>query len=269
MSHDGVKRFYHAHLPPSYSGDRPVPVVVVLHGGGGTWVGARKGSQMDLSADAHGFIAVYPNSGKSKRWNIGSRKKKKAESDLDDIGFFRAMLDDLAKKFNIDQSRIYFAGLSNGGFMSYRVACEMPDRVAAVAALGCALPFSDCPPGRPVPVMHIHGTADRWIPFEGGQVKTMGDVVPPTQAVVGFWRERNGCAEPVSSYRGKEAACVTSDCEAGSQVTFCAIEGGGHVWPGGEYENDRPWYKKAVGHLSRDFIAREEIWKFFSRHRRG
>jgi polyhydroxybutyrate depolymerase len=171
LEFDGRTRTYLLHVPPAYDGKTPLPVVFVLHGATQSDASAEKMSGMSAKADKENFLAVYP-SGTGRlsdvpTWNAGNCCGYAIQNHVDDIGFFRALLEKIERDFAVDRKRIYVTGISNGAMMSYRVACEMSGQVAAIAPAEGALNV-DCHPSSPVSVLIFHGTADRLVPFNGG-----------------------------------------------------------------------------------------------------
>jgi len=273
LQHDGVERQYRVHLPPGY-GDRgaPLPVVIYLHGGGGGTVSAYLDG-VHKSADQHGFLLAIPAATRidkkpmSSRWNGGRWKGGECCGTADDIGFLAKMLDDLARRFRVDEQRVYAAGISNGGLMTHRVACELSERVAAVATVAPAAVPQDCAPVRPIPVMNIHGTKDPCNPFDGSDPKGFcaraGYKRMSPAEVVETWRKLDGCGETaVPGFRRGKASCTRyPDCRQGAEVAFCRVDGMGHAWPGGA----QYFPAGLIGPVSED-ISMNEIWTFFREH---
>ncbi|MEK7552874.1 MAG: PHB depolymerase family esterase [Patescibacteria group bacterium] len=276
LAHDGRTRNYEVHAPPNYNGATPQPAVIYLHGGGGSIEAARKDG-LDRSADQFGFILIVPAGtgplpNRLLTWNGGKTNNENccgyaAENNVDDVGFIAKMLAEVETKFNLDQKRIYATGISNGGLMSYRLACDLSDKIAAVAAVAAAGTPDNCANPRPVPVMHIHGTADPCALFAGGAsngcfgAKTHNML--SAERMVASWLQNNGCSTvKTNGYQRGAASCVVyNQCRAGSAVEFCSITGGGHTWPAGsQYLPAR-----IVGPVSND-ISFEQIWEFFKQH---
>jgi polyhydroxybutyrate depolymerase len=256
MADNGAMRTYHVHVPKSYSSSKPTSLVFVFHGYTQTSSGIEDISQMDPVADAHGFVAVYPQ-GLSNSWNAGSCCGTAAQSMVDDLKFVGDMLDQLEKDYCIDPKRVFASGLSNGGMLSHRLACEMSDRIAAIGAVAGTLAIDTCAPPRPVAVLHVHGTADFVVPYNGGGLSG-GKSVPDTIAA---WTKIDGCtdATPTNVYMKGDATCNTyENCNAGVAVELCTIDQGGHQWPGG--------HSDFLGKLSTDLDASEEMAKFFEAH---
>ena len=246
------------------------PVVLVFHGGGGTAAGARTQSRMSALGAAEGFVAVYPEgsggiAGKLKTWNAGTCCGWAMNHHVDETAFVAALLDDLPAVVAIDTKRVYATGISNGGMMAYQVACTLAGRIAAIAPVAgeMTMAANECRPTRPVPVLVIHGTADRNLPFDGGpgaRALAVHDV-RSVAAAIEFWRANNRCADaPVATRQGAVTRTRYLDCSEGGEVELVVIEGGGHSWPGG----DR--MARFLDPPSNALDASAEIWRFFSRH---
>ena len=275
LGYGGLERSYLLHLPNPLP-DKPLPLVVVLHGGGGSAEGAETQTGFNAMADRHGFIAVYPN-GTSKShplramlgkegfltWNAGTCCSFASEHNIDDVGFIRAVVADVEKGHAVDPKRVYATGISNGGMMSYRLACEASDVFAAIGPVSAVIEISPCQPVDPVAVVHIHGAKDQNVPLEGGVgAKQLGtkEVRKPVQDSIDFWVKRDGCSVTVKSQEPDVAMANYGGCDAGTDVVYYLIQDGGHAWPGGQQMAgflDKP---------SRALDATDIIWDFFSKH---
>ncbi|MEO8805136.1 MAG: PHB depolymerase family esterase [Burkholderiaceae bacterium] len=263
----GVTRSWLLHVPASYSAARPTPVVLLLHGGGGRAAGiGRSTGGFSALADRHGFIAVYPDSRRG-HWDDG---RETVTDPTDDVNFIGALLDALAAEYKVDARRTYAAGISNGGMMAMRLACELSGRFAAVATVGANMPVAlaaSCRPARAVPVVMFSGTADPLMPYAGGRVAgRVGGAVLSAPETAAFWARINGAAASPQARALADAdpgdGTTTELLEYSGDVALYRVNGGGHTWPGGaQYAASR-----FVGKVSKDFSANEAIHAFFARH---
>jgi polyhydroxybutyrate depolymerase len=228
ISFDGNSRSYELHVPASYDGSTPTPLTLNFHGVTSDGPAQRSFSDMDPVADARGFVVAYPN-GIEKSWNAGLCCGTAASEEIDDVGFARAVIDDLAERGCIDLNRVYATGMSNGAHLSHRLACEATDVIAAIAPVAGVPLITDCNPSRPIPVIHFHGTEDPLVPYDGSRPGYPS--VPDTHDA---WAARNGCtSEPSVTFENNTVTCETFDkCDGNVRVTLCTAEGAGHCWPG-------------------------------------
>jgi polyhydroxybutyrate depolymerase len=269
---------------PKVAGKTPLPVLLVMHGGGGS------GSQMeDLTrgqfnrvADKRGVLVVYPD-GVDRSWNDGRTVARtfaiqdpSARESADDVAFLRALIQRLTEQHSVDRKRIYATGISNGGLMSYRLACDAADLVAAIAPVAANLSTelaAECRPSRVVPVAIVNGTDDPMMPWIGGEIKVLnsrrGTVLSAQESFERFAR-MGDCALPIThSPRNEIPGDNTSvirhrarECTNGGEVRLYEILGGGHTWPGGgAYLGE-----KLVGKVSAEMNAADEIWGFVSKY---
>jgi polyhydroxybutyrate depolymerase len=256
IRHGGAMRSYEIHVPPAYDGRKPLPLVLNFHGFTSTGLTQQTSSDMDTTADREGFIVAYPN-GIDNSWNGGTCCGRAAETGVDDVGFARALIEDIGERGCIDLRRVYATGMSNGGFFAHRLGCEAADVIAAVAPVAAVLGIeeTECVPARPIPIMHLHGTGDALVPVDGT------DSSLSVEESMAGWLERNGCnGEPVVTYQNGAATCKTvEDCDADASVTLCLIEGAGHCWPG------QPCRLPGLGEPTTDIDANEVMWELFGR----
>ena len=283
LQHQGLQREYYVHVPTGHDKRKPVPLVLGLHGGGGTARSFDKGAggQFAKQSNARGWVVVYPQ-GIRKGWNDGRviRTRRDAQrSKVDDVGFVRKLIDRLHTTHGIDKTRVYATGISNGGFMSHRLAVELSDRIAAIAPVTANLSvvMSRKTPKAPTPVMILNGTKDPLVPYDGGQVRVLGQnrgAILSTDATIAWWRLHNRCsgthtrvALPDRSPRDGTRVFVDkyTDCKGGAPVILVRVEGGGHTWPGGWQYLPR----LLIGRVSRDIDGTQLIFDFFARHKRG
>jgi polyhydroxybutyrate depolymerase len=269
VSVGSATRTYLLYAPPSISKEHPVPLLLVFHGGGGHDYNMPHFTGFDDLADSRGFIVAYPDS-LNKHWNDGREL-----SPADDVGFVRALIAKVKRDFHVDAARIYATGISNGGFFSQRLACDLSDQIAAVASVAATMPeplVPLCHPSQPVSVMFIQGTNDPLVHIEGGYVARRNGRNISLADAVKFWLEHDETrSKPESTNlpgHDTNGTSVHRDVYTGgnehTEVVVYTIEGGGHTWPGG------PQYLPAflVGKVNHDIDASEFIWDFLSRHRR-
>lgn len=267
LSFGGLTRTFRVHVPASAEVEA-MPLVLMFHGGGGSGKQFEEtSSKMNLVADAEGFIAVYPDgTGPLRTWNAGGCCGSAVTNEVDDVGFVNALLDQLESSLCVDRRRVFAAGMSNGGMLTHRLACELPQRFAAFVPVASGDLLPECTPSEPVPLMHIHGTEDGHVPVEGGLgCGPSGVAFPPLAQTMERRRTANGCDATTSeSFVAGDGSCEAyQGCEA--DVLLCLVEGGGHNWPGGEPPGgliDCP----ADGGQSTTFIASEQAWNFFKSH---
>jgi polyhydroxybutyrate depolymerase len=278
----GLERTYRIHIPPSHDKAKPSPLLIALHGGGGTGRAMEKltlGGFNRLS-DREGFIVLYPD-GTGKHWNDGRENVnyRAHQEKIDDVGFISALIDHLAKQYKVDIRRVYVTGISNGAMMSFRLGCELSEKITAIAPVAGSMPENlpaRCSPSRLISVLMISNTDDRLVPWEGGDIRfgrrTFGRALSVPETVK-YWVNHNQCsALPSISMEPdrdpKDGTGVRKElydqCRESSEVVLYAIEGGGHTWPGGH-----PYLPAwIIGKTSRDIDANDVIWDFLKKHAR-
>ena len=285
LQHQGLARSYLLRVPPAAVANRPLPVVINFHGGGGNAQTQKWYSRMDVTADRMGFIVVYPNGsgGVGERfhtWNAGNCCGWAALYGIDDVGFALAVLDDLARRTPVEQARVYATGLSNGSMMAYRLAAEASERIAAVAGVAGAMTLATFAPRLPMPVLHIHSVDDERARYDGG----LGPALPFTNTrvlhasvtdMLTKWLAHNRCpgertAAPSVAGSGPDTGhsatrFTWAPCRAGSEVVLLRLAGAGHVWPGGQ----RDFLPALLGKSTGVIDANDEMWAFFARFRRA
>jgi polyhydroxybutyrate depolymerase len=262
---DGVTRRYLLHAGGAAKPGRPL--VLVLHGWGGSAAGIERRTRgtFDELADRDGAVVAYPEAlGDPRRWNDGWDMGQRGVAPPDDLRFLAVLIDALTAEFGVDRTRVFASGLSNGASMVYRLACERPELVAAVAPVSGSMPrdlVRASAQGAPVSILGMHGTEDHMVPFDDS-----------IRDGLSAWVKRDGCPAQPASSRLPDAdpgdgtqtrVDVYAPCAAGTAVAFYTIDGGGHAWPGG----DPPWFKRR-GRTARDFDAGVVIWDFFRAHAR-
>ena len=253
------------------------PLLLSLHGGGSGPEDHDALTGLRETAEAEGFVLATPR-GFLSTWNAGSCCGPAAEQAIDHVAVMAAILDDIDAVLPIDATRVYATGHSNGGMMVYRLACELSQRIAAIAPNAATLmdrdltaeppaPVFTCAPERAVPVFHSHGLADTCVPFDGGQsTGPEGGQRPPVADSIDFWVDNNRCALPPlrPSYQQGDATCERySACQDGASVTLCTVEQGGHTWPG---VDANPVASTCGGEPMLDLDANALMWTFFMEH---
>jgi len=265
LKHRLRTRTFRVHVPVGNGASKPAAVVLMLHGGGGSGQQFQEeSSRMDAVAAREGFITVYPDgTGALKTWNAGGCCGSSADNDVDDVGFISKLIDHLQANACVDGRRIYATGMSNGGMMAHRLACDLSDRMAAIGAVAGPNITASCTPSRPVPVMHIHGSNDEHALWDGGLGCGLAGVpFPSVPSMFGEWAQRHGCAN-AEYLRWQEAdgRCTgRTGCKA--DLVLCEINGGGHFWPGGLARTPAIDCPKDGHHST--FPADEILWSFFS-----
>jgi len=268
------------YIPLSFDKTKQMPLVIALHGGGGSGAGmvALTLGGFNVLSEREKFIAVYPD-GIGRNWNDGRGllRYRAQRKKIDDVGFISALIEHLIKKYNIDRKRVYITGMSNGAMMSYRLACELSDKIAAIASVAGLIPeklFLHCFPSRPVSVLIINGVNDPLVPWKGGYIHfgrlRFGKGLSVSDTV-NYWVTHNKCSStPLTTYEPdrdpqdntRVYKKVFSKGESGTEVILYTIEDGGHTWPSGHpYLNER-----IIGKTSRDINANKIIWEFFKKH---
>jgi len=236
LTSGGLARDSLLHVPASYDPAKGMMLVINYHGFSSNAPEQVALTGMNTVADAKGFVVAYPD-GLGNGWNAGDCCSELQPPNVDDVQFTKDLLALIGSEYCIDPSRIYATGFSNGGFMSHLLACKMADTFAAVAPVSGVLgiPPDTCHPSRPIPVLHIHGTADPVVPYDGGPaLKLLPPIVFRSVATtIDFWRAQNSCLGiPVIEFGKGDATCVQwGDCQGGADVALCTLSGDGHQWP--------------------------------------
>ena len=236
----GYERTYLVHLPTSYAGTTDLPLVVAMHGGAGNAYNMESISELSIKADAENFIVVYPEGVKGgflniSSWNAGWCCGFASSSNVDDTGFIDSLLNTLIEQYSIDTNRIYATGMSNGGFMSYRLACELSNRIAAVAPVECSMTMMNCNPSHPVPIIHFHSYLDTNIPYDGGIGSGPSNHYnPPIDSVMNVWATTNSCDTLNDTIINNVQYTLTkwTGCDCGYEIHYYITQDGGHSWPG-------------------------------------
>jgi polyhydroxybutyrate depolymerase len=262
----GLTRTYHVHLPPAASAGKPLPLMLSLHGRLGDGLGQAQLSGFNAVADQAGFIVVYPD-GYRRSWNDGRLATPANQDGVDDVAFLGAVLDAVEARNKVDTARVYVNGMSNGGFMTLTLGCQLAQRFAAIAVI--AANFEEglaarCAPSHALPALFIHGTDDPLVPAAGGSLN--GATLLSTSETVARWAAITGCAPtptltslPTIVNDGTSVTrSIYADCRGNTQVVFYNVAGAGHIWP------DGPQYLPVavIGKTSHNLDASAVIWQF-------
>lgn len=272
ISYQGTERSYLLRLPSAPTApDQRLPLVLVLHGGGGDAANAEAMTGFTDKARREGFIVVYPEGtgrfgNKLLTWNAGHCCGQAMQRQVDDVGFIRALIDRLVADHAVDARRIYATGMSNGGMMSHRLGIELSDRLAAIAPVVAAVFGDEKKPAHAVSALMINGQLDTAVPAAGGppggRFPDAWDGTPaqPALAQASFWAAANGCAGPPETTRQGPVARWRYRCPAGHDVQLVLVGDNGHAWPGGQAGS------RLGATPSTALNATDLIWAFFKEH---
>jgi polyhydroxybutyrate depolymerase len=263
LASGGRTRTYRIYRPASLVPGSPAPLVVFLHGGFGDGAQAEGAYGWDAAADAGRFVVVYPD-GVSKAWNGGTCCGVPQQQGIDDVGFIRDLVATAEAALPIDPARVFATGISNGGIMAYRLACET-DLFAAIGP-DSATQLVACTGASPTSVIAIHGLADTRVPYAGGMGSGVGHVDgPAVPTVLAGWRTTDGCGDPSSTTVGVVTTSVAG-CPQGRAVELITVAGAGHQWPGGKCMDPLVAAVLGLDQPSTALDATAVIWAFFAAH---
>ncbi|PLX14337.1 MAG: hypothetical protein C0598_01540 [Marinilabiliales bacterium] len=261
--HDNLTRDYILYLPATYDGSESVPLIINFHGYGSNAFEQMNYGDFRPIADTAGFLVVQPQGellNGISHWNVGGWT---IGSTVDDVGFTAALIDSLSELYNIDEDRVYATGMSNGGFMSFLLACQLGDKIAAVAPVAASMTpetYDECSPDHSMPILQFHGTTDNVVPY-GGAIWTK-----PVQDAIDYWVEYNNCYPlptiiEIPDNDPNDGSTVEHiiypSGNNGVRTEHFKIYGGGHTWPGSAFGGAGTNY---------DINASNEIWKFFLKY---
>jgi polyhydroxybutyrate depolymerase len=250
---DLADRPFRLHVPTTYD-ETPTALVVALHGWGGD--GDLVAAQLGLASasEERGFLLALPEGTSDSEgrqfWNATDACCNADDRDVDDSAYLSRVIDEVSEQYAVDPARVYAVGVSNGGFMAHRLACDHADQLAAVVSFAGAQASDPtaCTPTRGVSVLEVHGTADATIRFEGGSIIS-GATYPSAEQTVGEWVALDHCArsgqpsypfdaDPTLAGAETTRTSWTTHCDDGSEVALWTVEGGGHSPPAGDAFND-------------------------------
>ncbi|HEX7017216.1 MAG TPA: PHB depolymerase family esterase [Cyclobacteriaceae bacterium] len=265
---DSRMRNYVLVLPPTYyNSSEDLPLVIALHGGGGSARQMERMYGLNEKAASAGFILIYPEGIRgdgplgARTWNAGRCCEDAMENDVDDVEFISVLIDRIVADFRVDSKRVYVTGMSNGGMMAYRLACELSHKIAAIAPVSATLMANTCKPERAVPVLHIHSLLDTKVPYEGGTGIRDYDFTP-VDSVLRIMADLAKCGNtPQRIGDGKVIITRWTDCTDGVTIESHVTHDGGHSWPGAK---DHPaWADMPSAYVN----ANDLMWEFFQRFR--
>ena len=261
ITHDGIERTYILYVPDTYNADQAAPLLFNFHGYGSTAMEQMVYGDFRPIADTAGFLIIHPQGTAdylgNNHWNVGW-----GGSTVDDVGFINSLIDSISTNYNIDETRIYTTGMSNGGFMSYLLACELSDRFAAIASVAGSMTngqTESCNAQHATPIMEIHGTADDVVPYNGTPLFIS---IPE---VLNHWVAFNDCNESPTIIEMPDVdpndgstvkKYIYAQGNSGVEVVHFKVINGTHTWPGSNYD---------IGGTNYDINASAEIWSFLSK----
>jgi polyhydroxybutyrate depolymerase len=265
MMFEGLERNYNVYLPANYEEGVQWPLVFNLHGYGSNAVEQYLYSGMAAVADTGNFILCFPNGtpnviGAGNGWNVSFPG---IPSTVNDVGFIDSLISIIHAEYNINLGRVYSCGMSNGGFMSYKLACELSDRFQAIASVTGSMVQSEmdnCMLSVTMPVLQIHGTEDPTVNYDGSIINV------GIEELITYWVNHNDCANMPDTTFIEEGPAVDNcsaqlisytDCDGDREVLLYKIIGGGHTWPGASI---------SIGVTNQDIKASVEIWNFFNKY---
>jgi polyhydroxybutyrate depolymerase len=279
LSYQNNQRKYILHIPESYDGKTPVPMVVFLHGGGGNAQTAQGFSNFNQVSDENGFLMLYPQAffetaDNSYAWADG-RGLAPDKLGIDDVGYVDALVTALKAEYKIDTQKIYVCGFSNGSFLTQRIAFQKNNQYAAIGTLGGTMNeslYNSGNPERAIPMVFVFGTADPLVPYDGGYVSGNTELEPVKSIddAVAYWKENNNCLNTLqkvnlpntnTSDNSTIEVYQYTDCTCRADVKFYKVINAGHTWPGVLLP-----YAHSFGGTNLDMQASVELWNFFKRY---
>ena len=288
---NGQDRQYTVYVPSTYDKETPTELIFVFHGGGSNNVNIENSVGYNEQAESGGFLVVYPL-GSAENASSTEPKNQKASwnggpvtggyaygQKVDDVKFVRKIVSEISNKYNIDSGKIFATGISMGGMLTYRLACEASDVFSAIAPVGSvlAIPFDDCKPLLPVSIIHFHGTADKFVPYNGGdsssslpKILVVGGPYPSVADTITKFKTLNHTsakAQEVYNYGDTSCNLYQTNNKQG-EIELCTIQGGGHNWPGTNSDLGI-LLGYILGKVSQDVSATERSIEFFDEHNRN
>lgn len=259
---DSRTRTYLINLPDNHK-DTSQALVIVLHGGGGSAAQCERDYGWTNKSISEQFIVVYPDGVPSDKplklrtWNAGNCRHYASETNVNDVKFISMLIDQLVSRYRIDKKRVYVTGMSNGAMMSYRLACEIPEKITAMAAVsGPLMTIQSCNPSRAVPIVHIHSALDSKVPLGGG-VGIFNYSFSSVDSTLSVWTSVNRCQNRSPVIIDKELYTIYQWNTCDQPIESYITKDGGHAWPGGKKS------RAGADNPSAAFHATDLIWSFF------
>lgn len=257
MEYDNKSRQYFVHFPTGYTKDESYPLIMALHGGFGKAKDMEEYTGLSQKADEEGFMVVYPQ-GFLRSWNAGECCGAAHKRGIDDAGFLASLADSLAHNYAVDKKRVFATGLSNGGFMTFKLLCDQPETFRAIAPVEASMVTKSCTPSQPGSIVQFHSYRDDYVPYQGGSGEGPSDVYkPPVDSVLGVWADISGCnpQKVTVGVKPDYEKFAWKGCSSNTKIQLYVTNDGGHSWPGGTLTfPDSP--SKAVD-------ATDVMWNFF------
>ncbi len=237
---DGLSRTYIINLPPNYYENSNLPLVLAFHGGGGSAAQCESAYDLTQKANSENFVIVYPDGVqsdgllKARTWNAGTCCDYAFEKNIDDVHFISVLIDDLLKNYKINPKKVYATGMSNGAILSYRLACEIPNKITAIAAVSGPMSLKqECISAKPIPILHFHSVLDKNVPVNGG-TGIGGNTFPAVTTGLTTWSKLNECKTLAKVIQDDSKYKLTQwlDCKNNAVITYYLTKDGGHSWPG-------------------------------------
>jgi len=242
---DSIKREYLLHVPASYDGNDSVPLIIALHNAYGDAAGFESMTALSIKSDSEGFIVAYPNgTGNPRMWNAGNCCGDAMTDSVNDVSFISLLIDTLSEKYNIDTSRIYAAGFSNGSILAYRLAAELSDKISGIACMSGQMMLDECNPDNPVSIIHFHALDDYSVPYEGGSGS--GYEWPSVESVIDLWAGLNECNNTPDTIFDQAGVVGKRWAGAEANIIVYTFPKGGHAW------------------VESPISATDLLWEFFS-----
>ncbi len=280
MRHGDLNRTYLLRLPKEYKADgSKYPLVVFLHGGGETSSAVdslTKNTLLPLADQTHAIL-IYPD-GYGRQWHDGNTVGSRSRANIDDVGFLSALVDKMTQEYQVNPTKVYFVGVSNGAMMVSRILCEKADTITAAVMVAGSIPepiYDKCHPSRPVSTLMMSGTDDPIVPYQGGDITLIGNIknggrVVPAETALMHWAHAIGAGPDKLIQRDLPDTDTNDDTRvqrwsvenSGHEAVLYRIIGGGHTWPSGrQYLPVR-----IIGKTSQDIIASDVVWSFLISH---